>query len=156
MVLSITDHSDVLVHFILTLADGSIADSSRQQGKPALFRLSDDSLSAALKQQLIGLSAGDKKNFTLPPQEAFGAVNPDLIQYFSRREFLDTGELVPGTVMLFSGINGSEMPGVIRDITGESVTVDFNHPLAGQRIQFDIEILEVDPPLESANADITG
>jgi FKBP-type peptidyl-prolyl cis-trans isomerase SlpA len=44
------------------------------------------------------------------------------------------------------------MPGVIREVSGDSITVDFNHPLAGQRIQFDIEVLEIDPALEANDA----
>lgn len=156
MATSVCDNSDVLVHFTLRLADGSVVDSSQQQGKPALFRLGDNSLSSGLKQQLIGLVAGDKKNFTLSPEAAFGLVNPDLIQYFSRREFIATGEPGPGTIMLFTAINGNEMPGIIREVNGESVTVDFNHPLAGQNIHFEIEVLEIDPVLESVNADLIG
>ena len=54
--------------------------------------------------------------------------------------------------MLFSGMGGSEMPGVIREISGDSITVDFNHPLAGRRIQFDVEVLEIDPALEANDA----
>lgn len=156
MALSIGDSSNVLVHFTLSLEDGSVAQSSRQQGKPALFRLGDDSLSPDLKQQLIGLKTGDKTAFTLPAQATFGETNPDLIQYFSRREFIGTAEPHPGTVMLFSAINGNEMPGVILEVNGDSVTVDFNHPLAGQTLHFDIEVLEIDPVLEPVNADLIG
>ncbi|THD39012.1 peptidylprolyl isomerase, partial [Pantoea sp. R102] len=57
-----------------------------------------------------------------------------------------------GAIMLFSGMGGSEMPGVIREISGDSITVDFNHPLAGQRIKFEIEVLEIDPVLEASDA----
>lgn len=53
-------------------------------------------------------------------------------------------------------MNGSEMPGVVKSIEGESVTIDFNHPLAEQEITFDIEVLEIDPQLESQNANING
>ena len=51
--------------------------------------------------------------------------------------------------MLFTAMDGSEMPGVIREINGDSITVDFNHPLAGQTVHFDIEVLEIDPALEA-------
>lgn len=156
MALSVCDTSDVLVHFTLSLADGTVVESSRKQGKPALFRLGDDSLSAGLKQQLLGLKPGASKTFTLPPEAAFGLVNPDLIQYFSRRDFLSSGEPEPGVIMLFSGINGNQMPGVIQRVDGDSVTVDFNHPLAGKTVQFAIEVLEIDSVTESVNADLIG
>jgi FKBP-type peptidyl-prolyl cis-trans isomerase SlpA len=149
---SVQRESAVLVHFTLKLEDGSTAESTRANGKPALFRLGDGSLSAALEEALLGLTAGEAKQFTLEPEDAFGGVSPDLIQYFSRRDFIDAGEPEVGAIMLFSGMGGSEMPGVIREVSGDSITVDFNHPLAGRRIQFDVEVLEIDPALEANDA----
>lgn len=153
---SVQRDSAVLVHFTLKLEDGSTAESTRANGKPALFRLGDGSLSAALEQALLGLKAGETKQFTLAPEEALGSVSPDLIQYFSRRDFIDAGEPEVGAIMLFTGMGGSEMPGVIREVSGDSITVDFNHPLAGHRIQFDIEVLEIDPALEANDANPVG
>ena len=121
---SVQSNSAVLVHFTLKLDDGTTAESTRNNGKPALFRLGDASLSEGLEQHL-------------------------LIQYFSRREFMDAGEPEIGAIMLFTAMDGSEMPGVIREINGDSITVDFNHPLAGQTVHFDIEVLEIDPALEA-------
>ena len=76
---------------------------------------------------------GDKTTFSLEPDAAFGVPSPDLIQYFSRREFMDAGEPEIGAIMLFTAMDGSEMPGVIR----------------GQTVHFDIEVLEIDPALEA-------
>ena len=139
---SVQSNSAVLVHFTLKLDDGTTAESTRNNGKPALFRLGDASLSEGLEQHLLGLKVGDKTTFSLEPDAAFGVPSPDLIQYFSRREFI-------GAIMLFTAMDGSEMPGVIREINGDSITVDFNHPLAGQTVHFDIEVLEIDPALEA-------
>ena len=102
-----------------------------------------------LEQQLLGLKEGEKKAFSLEPDAAFGVPSPDLIQYFSRREFMDAGEPEIGAIMLFTAMDGSEMPGVIREINGDSITVDFNHPLAGRTVHFDVEVLEIDPALEA-------
>ncbi|ADD75838.1 FkpB [Pantoea ananatis LMG 20103] len=153
---SVQGDSAVLLHFVMKLEDGSVAESTRANGKPALFRLGDGSLSGALEQALLGLTPGEKHQFTLAPEDAFGSVSPDLIQYFSRRDFIDTGEPEIGAIMLFTGMGGSEMPGVIREISGDSITVDFNHPLAGHRVQFDIEVLDIDPVLEANNANSVG
>lgn len=153
---TVQSHSAVLVHFTLKLEDGSTAESTSASGKPALFRLGDGSLSQGLEKELLGLKAGDKHGFTLAPEDAFGTVSPDLIQYFSRRDFIEAGEPEIGTIMLFSGMGGSEMPGVIREISGDSITVDFNHPLAGHRVQFDLEVLEIDPVLEANDANPAG
>ncbi|GAB7264455.1 FKBP-type peptidyl-prolyl cis-trans isomerase [Dickeya ananatis] len=142
----VTNGSEVLVHFTLMLEDGSVAEATRDGGKPAMFRLGDGSLSAALEAQLLGLQVGDKRTFSLPPESTFGPSNPDLIQFFLRRDFAQTGVPEVGTIMLFSGMAGNDMPGIIREVAEESVTVDFNHPLAGHTITFDVEVLEIHPP----------
>lgn len=146
---SVRNNSAVLVHFTLKLDGGPTAGSARDNGKPALFRLGDSSLSEGLEQHLPGLKEGDKTTFALEPDAAFGVSSPDLIQYFSRREFMDAGEPEIGAIMLFTAMDGSEMPGVIREINGDSIMVDFNHPLAGHTVHFDIEVLEVEPALEA-------
>lgn len=153
---SVQSDSAVLVHFTLKLDDGSTAESTRSNGKPALFRLGDGSLSEGLEQNLLGLKAGANAAFSLPPEAAFGVRSPDLVQYFSCRDFTAAGEPEVGTIMLFTAMDGSEMPGVIKEINGDSVTVDFNHPLAGQTVHFDINVLEIDPALEEMNADSAG
>ncbi len=148
--------SAVLVHFDLKLEDGTLAESTRRDNKPALFRLGDDSLSAPLEQALLGLRVGDKKSFSLAPEAAFGPSNPDLIQFFSRRDFSETGVPEVGTIMLFTAVGGNEMPGLIRDVAEESITVDFNHPLAGRTVYFDIDVLAINPQQEDKNAHLTG
>lgn len=156
MTVQVSSSSAVLVHFTLKLADGTTAESTRNNGKPALFRLGDGSLSTPLEQQLIGLCIGDKRTFTLPPEAAFGATNPDLLQFFAPGDF--TGMEIPtvGTIMLFTAIDGSEMPGMIREVTPRAITVDFNHPLAGHTVSFDIEIMAINPPLEQPDANLAG
>lgn len=148
--------SAVLVHFDLKLEDGTLAESTRYQPKPALFRLGDQSLSPALEAELLGLRAGEKKIFSLAPEAAFGGVNPDLIQFFSPRDFIETGVPDVGTIMLFTAMNGDEMPGLIQSVTEQSITVDFNHPLAGRQVVFDIEVVAIDPPQEDKHAHLVG
>ena len=104
---SVQSNSAVLVHFTLKLDDGSTAESTRSNAKPALFRLGDTSLSEGLEQQLLGLKKGEKKAFSLEPDAAFGVPSSDLIQYFSRREFIDAGEPEIGAIMLFTAMDGS-------------------------------------------------
>jgi FKBP-type peptidyl-prolyl cis-trans isomerase SlpA len=149
-------NSRVLAHLVLTLADGSIAQATRAEVKPALLQLGDGSLSPQLETELFGLKVGDKKQFTLAPLQAYGEASPDLIQYFNRREFANSGSAEVGAIILFSAMDGSERPGIIRDISGDSVTVDFNHPLAGQAVTFEVEVLQLNPQLEVNNANSIG
>lgn len=144
--------SAVLVHYTLKLQDGTTAESTPANGKPALFRLGDGSLSQQLEQALLGLRCGERHSFVLAPEAAFGVVNPDMIQFFSSRDFAQAGIPEAGIIMLFSGIDGKEIPGVIREVSGDSVTVDFNHPLAGQTVQFEIEVVDINPLPEKTDA----
>lgn len=79
-----------------------------------------------------------------------------MIQYFIPKDFIQVGIPEVGAIILFTTINGSEMPGIVKAVTEESITVDFNHPLAAQNIIFNIEVLEIDPKWEESNANIAG
>ncbi len=71
-------------------------------------------------------------------------------------DFAESGVPEAGTIMLFTAMNGSEMPGIVRDVTEDSVTVDFNHPLASEEVTFDIEVVSIDPEEETTHANIAG
>lgn len=140
---TVNDTSEVVMHFDLKLADGSAADSTRVNKKPAKMVMGDGSLTPNFEACLLGLSTGEKKTFTLAPDDAFGQPNPDNIHHMDRGRFAADVELEEGLIMGFAQPDGSEIPGIIRSVAGDSVTVDFNHPLAGQTVVFDVEILEV-------------
>ncbi len=142
---TIKQDSAVLMHFTISLSDGSVADSTQLQGKPAKLVMGDGSLTANFEKCLIGLTAGDKSKFELQPEDAFGQPNPDNIYYLERSKFTEVQPEV-GLIVGFTQPDGAELPGVIREIAGDSVTVDFNHPLAGQPVTFDVEILEILEP----------
>lgn len=135
--------SEVLMHFDLKLEDGSAADSTRVNNKPAKLRLGDGSLTVNFEACLLGLKTGDRKAFTLNANDAFGQPNPDNIHHMDKSRFSADASPDIGMIIAFAQPDGSEIPGIIRDVQGDSVTVDFNHPLAGQTIIFDVEILSV-------------
>ncbi|MGF1697616.1 FKBP-type peptidyl-prolyl cis-trans isomerase [Vibrio lamellibrachiae] len=141
---SIQKDSAVTLHFTIKLNDGSVADSTHNMGKPAKLIIGDGSLSDNFEQCLIGLSSGEKRSIELKAQDAFGMPNPDNVHYMDRAKFVGDSEVEVGTVMAFAGPDGVEIPGIITDIAGDSVTVDFNHPLAGQDVTFDVDILSVE------------
>ncbi|ANS84558.1 FKBP-type peptidyl-prolyl cis-trans isomerase [Vibrio scophthalmi] len=140
----IAQQSAVTLHFTIKMKDGSVADSTYNMGKPAKLVIGDGSLSENFEQCLFGLQTGDKKAIDLPAADAFGMPNPDNIHYMDRSKFVGDAEVEVGTIMAFSGRDGMEIPGIITDIAGDSVTVDFNHPLAGQDVTFEVEILSVE------------
>lgn len=135
--------SEVVLHFDLKLADGSAADSTRVNNKPAKLVMGDGSLTLSFEDCLLGLQSGDKKSFTLEPDDAFGMPNPDNLHHLERSKFSADAPAEEGMILAFTQPDGTEIPGIVREVTGESVTVDFNHPLAGQVITFNVEILSV-------------
>ncbi|MFH7565743.1 FKBP-type peptidyl-prolyl cis-trans isomerase [Oceanimonas smirnovii] len=137
-------NSEVLFHFTIKLEDGSVADSTQLQGKPAKLQMGDGSLTDNFEACLLGLETGAKKVFELTPNDAFGEVNPNNIHYMERSRFSADLELEEGAILSFTQPNGAEIPGIIRGVAGDSVTVDFNHPLAGHNVTFEVEILAVD------------
>ncbi|WP_418357330.1 FKBP-type peptidyl-prolyl cis-trans isomerase [Shewanella basaltis] len=141
----LTKQDDValLCHMNIVLEDGSTADSTKASGKPARLNIGDNSLSPAFEAQLKGLKAGDKHKFTLAPQDAFGESNPDAIHYMDRSRFPADMKLEAGVIVSFAGPGGSEIPGIVRDTAGDSITVDLNHPLAGHTITFELEVVSV-------------
>ena len=111
--------------------------------KPAKLFMGDGSLTENFERRLLGLQAGDEKSFELAPEDAFGQPNPDNIYYVDRSKFGADTPAEVGTIIAFTQPDGTELPGLVREVAGDSVTIDFNHPLAGQRVTFEVEILEV-------------
>lgn len=139
----ITGNSEVVMHFSINLVDGSAAESTRVNNKPARFVMGDGNLTGNFEKCLLGLNVNEKKCFELDPQDAFGLPNPDNIHYVDRNRFSVEAPAEVGAIISFSQPNGVELPGIVRAVNGDSVTVDFNHPLAGQRLTFDVEILAI-------------
>ena len=140
---TITEKSEVMMHFSICLADGSAVDSSKVDNKPAKFVMGDGSLTPNFENCLLGLSEGQSEKFTLAPEDAFGLSNPDNIHHLELNKFSNDVPAEVGTIISFTQPDGSELPGIIREVIADSVTVDFNHPLAGQTLTFEVDVLEV-------------
>lgn len=143
---SIQPGSAVIMHYTLSLEDGMQVDSSHD-GEPLHFIMGDGSLLAGLELVLYGLKAGESQDILISPQDAFGFPDEENIHIVARSDFDPAMELEPGLIIEFTTPSGETTPGAIRAIEGDAVTVDFNHPLAGHTIRFEVEILEVRPPL---------
>ncbi len=138
----------VTLHFQLGLEDGAVVDSTFDKS-PACFTVGDGSLLNGFERKLHGLRAGDRERFTVTPEEGFGQHNPSNIQSFRRDEFSRDLELAEGLVLSFADASKAELPGVVASFDDSEVVVDFNHPLAGRNILFDVEIIAVDPAVEA-------
>lgn len=131
----------VTLHFTLKLPNGDVVDTTLDK-QPATFKVGDGSLLPGFEQALFGLKAGDKRSFEIEPERGFGPGNPQNLQNISRDQF-DEMELEEGLLVIFQDAAGGELPGVVKTIHEKVVEVDFNHPLAGKVITFDVEIIDV-------------
>lgn len=132
----------VTLHFALKLEDGDIVDSNFED-EPVSFRMGDGNLPPGFEQAICGLKAGDQRTLTLSPEQGFGMPNPANRQIMPLKQFQGI-ELEPGLMIMFQDASQSELPGVVVDIDEDAVTVDFNHPLAGKTLQFEVQILDVE------------
>ena len=137
--------SRVRLHFSITLEDGTVADDTFAE-QPIDVVLGEGTLHPGLEQPLIGLRQGEHRTFHLMPEQAFGYADPEAVHILNRSEFPEDMELQPGTIINFTTPAGHEIPGMVKAVAADTVTVDFNHPLAGHELTFSVKILEVAEP----------
>ncbi|MBQ24297.1 peptidylprolyl isomerase [Alcanivorax sp.] len=133
----------ITLHFAVRLMDGTDLDSTFD-GEPASFVWGDESLLPGFENAIRGLKAGDRRSVFLEAAKAFGEYNEQNVQHFTRDTFAEHDSLEPGMVLSFADAAGAELPGVISKADDEWVMVDFNHPLAGRDLTFEVEIIGIE------------
>lgn len=136
--------STVTLHLALTLEDGTVAETTFG-AEPHTFTMGDGSLVHGLELALYGLRPGASQRLVLRPEQAYGPRDPRRIQCLPLARFADGMTPEPGQVIGFETPDGDALPGSVLSVTDEEVEVDFNHPLAGHTLVFEVEILDVVP-----------
>jgi len=137
----IGQNTEVTLHFALHLEDGNTVDSTFDKA-PATFKVGDGNLLPGFENALFGLKAGDKRDLTVPPENAFGQPNPQNMQVMPRNQF-EGMELAEGLLVIFNDAANAELPGIVKAFDDQQVTVDFNHPLSGKTLRFEVQIIDV-------------
>jgi FKBP-type peptidyl-prolyl cis-trans isomerase SlpA len=139
--------SHLTLHYRLTIADTGADVINTFEGKPATLQLGIGQMAEPLEGRLQGLPEGVARVFDLAPTEAFGLRNPELVQRVSRAMLASHSEpgtrYVPGDLLEFPGPDGDRFAGVVKEVDERGALLDFNHPLAGQRIRFEVRILGI-------------
>ncbi len=141
----ITHGSEVTLHFTLSTLDGTEAASTFGE-EPSTLIIGDGGMVQGLEMALYGLKPGDRQTLTLEPGQAYGPRDEEKIHSVPRASFPGEMELEPGLIIGFETPGGDEVAGIVLELEGDQVKVDFNHPLAGHNILFKVEILEVKNP----------
>jgi len=133
----------VTLHYTLELGDGTRVESTRDS-EPATVTIGSGDLLALLEEKLLGMEVGERRHISLSATETRDLASGDSSQTLSRADFPADMEIRPGQVIGFTLPDGQEIPGLVLEATADSVQVDFDHPLAGRDLRFDVEILAIE------------
>jgi FKBP-type peptidyl-prolyl cis-trans isomerase SlpA len=142
----VTESAYLTLHYRLATAEGTDIVTTFA-GNPATLMLGQGQLAPFLEQRLLGLAEGTHQTFQLGANEGFGERNPELVQAVTRAT-LDENS-VPGAdykvgdLVDFAAPGGGRFAGVLREMREDSALFDFNHPLAGQPLQFEVKLISV-------------
>jgi len=139
--MQIEDKAVVIFHYTLTNDQGELIESSKES-EPLAYIHGQGRIISGLETALEGRQSGDKFNVRLEPSDAYGERTDELVQTMPRSAFVDADDLDVG--MAFRALSeGGETIVHVVNIEGDQVTVDGNHPLAGQALNFDVEVEDV-------------
>ena len=135
-------HGDtVRVHYKGILDDGSEFDNSAGR-EPLEFRLGTGQVISGFERTVSGMTVGETRTARLNPDDAYGTHRPELVLALPREQFPDEMEPQVGQQLELEG-DGGRMPVVITDVAADTVTLDANHPLAGEALTFELELVEI-------------
>jgi len=144
----VQEGSFLTLHYRLSGPDGQVLIDTFA-GQPATLSIGSGQLTPAIEQRLVGLQEGVQTTIELAPGEAFGEHRPDMLQWVARKLLSELGDpheqYAPGDVVQFPTPDGlGSYAGAVREVREDgAVLFDFNHPLAGQSVTFDVQLIGV-------------
>lgn len=142
----VTPSAYLTLHYRLASADGTDLVTTFA-GTPATLMLGQGQLAPFLEERLLGLAEGAHETFRLSAAEGFGERNPELIQLVSKATLLENSDpdtrYELGELVEFNAPSGGRFAGVLREEREHDYVFDFNHPLAGQELIFEVKLISV-------------
>jgi FKBP-type peptidyl-prolyl cis-trans isomerase SlyD len=132
----------VTIHYRLTLDDGSIADESFG-GEPLVYLHGAQNIVPGLESQLVGKKVGETCEVTVAPKDGYGEYDPAGDQTVPKSAFPKNVEVAAGMSFQTRAANGQAIPVWVRSVKGDEVVVTQNHPMAGQQLNFKVEVVDV-------------
>ncbi len=137
---TIQNNSVVTFHYTLTNATGEVLDKS--EGEPLIYLHGAHNIVPGLENELAGKTVGDKFKVTVEPEQGYGEYQAELLQEVPRNMFQGVDEIQVGMQFQAQTDDGLQVV-TVKDVTPELVIVDANHPLAGQALTFDVEVVGI-------------
>ncbi|HAC16148.1 MAG TPA: peptidylprolyl isomerase [Bacteroidetes bacterium] len=138
----VTKTNTVRVHYTGTTDDGVVFDSSRDR-EPLEFTMGQGQLIPGFENAVEGMKVGDSTKVRIPSEEAYGEVREDMVVDINRSQIPPDISPEVGMVLQMQQPNGAPLNVTIREVNDDLVKLDANHPLAGQALTFDIELIEI-------------
>jgi len=133
----------VTLHYKGTLNDGTQFDSSYDRGEPMTVTVGTGQLITGFEEALQGMTTGESKTFTLDPANAYGDRNPEAVTELEKSIFPEDMELEVGVTLPLLNEEGQQFLATVSQVGETTITADLNHPLAGEDLTFNIEVLEI-------------
>jgi len=143
--MKIEENKVIGISYILNDVDGELIDES-EKDQPFELLVGGGQIVPGLEKALMGMAVGDKKTVTLEPKDGYGEDDPELRVIVSRSQFPADVEVKPGFEFVTELENGENQAFTVFEVEGDDVKIDGNHPLAGETLVFQIEILSVREP----------
>lgn len=134
----------VNVHYTGTFDDGTKFDSSHDREQTLTFQVGSGQVVPGFDSALIGMTAGETKTVQLTPDQAYGEPVEEAVQEFGKDVFPPDMTLIEGATIMGQNELGQQMMGKIVSLSDSTATIDFNHPLAGKNLNFEIELVSID------------
>ena len=141
--LQVENGNTVSVHYRGTLNDGTEFDSSHSRGEPLSFQVGSGQMINGFDAALPGMAVGETKSITLTPDQAYGESNPEAITDVPKESFPPDFNFQVDSMVQGQNEQGQPLVGTINEVKDEAVTIDFNHPMAGKDLNFEIELVSI-------------
>lgn len=131
----------VKVEYKGTLEDGSVFDSSELQGQPLEFEAGAGQMIKGFDDAVIGMEKGEEKDIKLEPDQAYGQPDPKLVKDFPKEMLPEDIKPEVGMILGMATADGGQIPAKVTRVTDKEITLDLNHPLAGETLNFHIKVV---------------
>jgi FKBP-type peptidyl-prolyl cis-trans isomerase 2 len=135
----------VKIEYEGSLDSGEVFDSSSSHGQALEFTIGEKQVIPGFENAVIGMEKGQEKQIKIKPKDAYGEKNPELIQKVPKAQLPEqVKDIKPGMILGMQTPDGRKFPVHVADVSEEDITIDLNHPLAGQNLNFKIKVIEVE------------
>lgn len=144
----VADGMVVTLDFTLTLSDGEVADSTEGE-MPLRFIVGQGQLLPGLEDAMLGMTVNEEREITLRPEDAYGEWDEEALEEIDRSELPEDVELEEGMPLEVTDTEGETYEASVYEVREDSVVLDYNHPLAGETLNFSVKVIDIRPATSS-------